>query len=141
MPLASSPAERKALPADGRIRVLIVDDSVVIRRLLTQALSEDMQLEVVGSAANGALALETIPKCRPDVVTLDIEMPVMDGLETLRHLRKLYPNLPVIMFSTLTGRGASATVEALSLGANDYATKASSVGDLDKATGALRLEL
>ena len=86
----------------ARIRVLVVDDSVVIRRLLSDILAEDDRIEVVGTAANGKVALAKIPQVNPDLVTLDVEMPVMDGLATLRELRRLYPRLPVVMFSTLT---------------------------------------
>jgi len=106
-----------------KIRVLIVDDAVVIRKLVTDALSADPDLEIVGSAANGRIALQKIPQVNPDVVTLDVEMPEMDGLETLRQLRPDYPKLPVIMFSTLTERGAQVTLDALALGASDYVTK------------------
>src|SRR5205823_1819518 len=76
-----------------------------------------------------------------DLITLDIEMPVMNGLETLTAIRQLYPKLPVIMFSTLTERGASATLDALALGASDYASKPSSVGNLSSATERIRTEL
>src|SRR3982074_1466379 len=110
------------------LRILVVDDSVVIRRLLSDTLSGDPTLEVVGTASDGRIALAKISRLKPDLITLDIEMPVMDGLETLAAVRKLYPNFPVIMFSTLTERGAAATLDALSLGASDYATKTSGNG-------------
>jgi len=110
------------------IRILVVDDSVVIRRLLSDTLSGDPALEVVGTASDGRIALAKISLLKPDLITLDIEMPVMDGLETLAAVRKLYPKLPVIMFSTLTERGAAATFDALSLGASDYSTKPSHTG-------------
>src|SRR5262249_18762919 len=112
----------------SRIRILIVDDSVVVRRMVSNALLSDAALEVVGSAADGRIALARLPQVNPDVVILDIEMPVMDGLETLKKIRKGYPHLPVIMFSTLTERGAGATLEALSCGASDYVTKPSNTG-------------
>lgn len=124
-----------------RIRVLIVDDSLVIRHLIAEALAGDPAIEVVGAEANGALALARIPEAKPDVVTLDIEMPVMDGLETLRRIRKHYPKLRTIMFSTLTNRGASITLDALALGADDYVPKAANAGSLDKSLASLRLDL
>ena len=111
-----------------RIRILVVDDSAVIRKLLYDTLAEDPEIEVVGSASDGRMALAKIAQLRPDLVTLDIEMPVMNGLEALAQMRKLYPRMPVIMFSTLTERGAAATLDALSLGASDYAAKPSSSG-------------
>ena len=96
----------------SKLRVLIVDDSVVVRRLLTSVLSGDPDLEVAGSAPNGRIALAKIPQVNPDLVTLDIAMPEMDGLQTLAAIRKTYPHLPVIMFSVLAERGAAATMDA-----------------------------
>jgi two-component system chemotaxis response regulator CheB len=104
-------------------RVLIVDDSAVIRKVLSNLLASDPDIVVAGTAGNGIQALARIPDVKPDIVTLDIEMPGMDGLQTLVEVRKLYPKLPVIMFSTLTERGATATLDALSKGASDYVTK------------------
>jgi two-component system chemotaxis response regulator CheB len=123
------------------IRILVVDDSVVIRRLLSDTLSGDLGLEVVGTASGGRIALAKIPLLKPDLITLDIEMPVMNGLETLAAVRKLHPKLPVIMFSTLTERGAAATLDALSLGASDYATKPSNTGSPAAAMERIRAEL
>lgn len=120
---------------------MVVDDSVVIRHLLQQALREDGELEFVGAEPNGVAALAQIPILKPDVVVLDIEMPEMDGLETLRHIRQRHPRLRTIMFSTLTTRGASSTFEALSLGADDYVAKASNAGSLDRSLTSLRTEL
>ncbi len=123
------------------IRILVVDDSVVFRKLLTDTLSGDPELEVVGSASDGRIALAKISQLKPHLVTLDVEMPVMDGLETLVELRKLYPKLPVIMFSTLTERGASATLDALSLGASDYVAKPRNLGSALMSIEAIRAEL
>lgn len=125
----------------GRIRVLVVDDAVVIRRLVSDCLAADAQIEVVGTAANGQIGLAKIAQLNPDLVTLDIEMPVLDGINTLVALRKTYPRLPVIMFSTLTERGASATLDALALGANDYVTKPANVGCVSTGMQRIREEL
>lgn len=124
-----------------KIRVLVVDDSTVIRRLLTSVLSEDQEIEIAATAPNGKIALAKMPQIKPDVVTLDIEMPEMNGLETLLELRKQYPKLPVIMFSTLTERGAEATLEALANGASDYVTKPANVGSVTEAMQNVRREL
>jgi len=107
----------------GKIRVLVVDDSVVVRRVISDALAGDPDVVVAGSAPSGRIALAKIPQVNPDLITLDIEMPELDGLQTLVALRKDYPRLPVIMFSTLTRRGATATLDALAAGASDYVTK------------------
>lgn len=123
------------------IRVLIVDDSAVIRKVINDGLAADVSVEVVGSAANGSIALSKIPQVQPDIVTLDVEMPGMNGLETLAELRKSYPKLPVIMFSTLTERGAATTLDALALGASDYATKPSNTGSLDVTLKQIREQL
>ncbi len=132
---------KKTIRRGSRIRVLVVDDSVVIRRLVAHALAEEPSIEVVGSAANGSIALDRVTQLNPDVITLDIEMPEMDGLEMLRRLRQTHKDIRVIMFSTLTERGASATIEALSRGADDYVTKASNEGSLDRSMASLRSEL
>ena len=132
---------KRVLQAGQKIRVLVVDDSVVIRRLVTHALEEDPLIDVVGAASNGVIALQRIPQLNPDVLTLDIEMPEMDGLEVLRHVHQQYRQLRVIMFSTMTERGAAVTLEALSLGADDYVAKASNEGSLDRSMVRLREEL
>lgn len=108
--------------ADRKIKVLIVDDSALIRRLLTEILSSDPDIEVVGSAMDPYAAREKIKKLSPDVLTLDIEMPKMDGLTFLSNLMRLRP-MPVVMFSSLTQKNADATVQALQLGAVDFVGK------------------
>lgn len=124
-----------------KIRVLVVDDSVVIRRMVSDVLAGEPDIEVAGAAADGRIALQKIEQVNPDILTLDVEMPVMDGLETLRQLRKTHRRLPVIMFSTLTERGASATMDALALGASDYVTKPANVGSAAAALEKIRAEL
>ena len=124
-----------------KIRVLIVDDAVVLRRMLTQVIEQDDELEVAGVAANGKIALQKIPQCNPDILTLDVEMPEMDGIATLRELRKTYPRLPVVMCSTLTARGAATTIDALSAGATDYVTKPANVGSVLEGLELMRDQL
>ena len=113
-----------------KIRVLIVDDSVVVRRLVSDVLETNPSIEVAGVAANGRIALAKIHRVSPDVIILDVEMPDLGGLGTLREIRKTYPKLPVIMFSTTTERGAEVTMEALASGANDYVSKPANVGSV-----------
>ncbi len=123
------------------VRVLVVDDSVVIRRLVTQALAADPTIEVVGVAANGRLALGKVEQLAPDLVTMDIEMPELDGISTVRALRAAGHRMPVIMFSTLTERGAAATLEALAAGATDYVAKPSGAGGLQEGLRRVAEEL
>jgi len=107
----------------SRTRILIVDDSAVMRSLLRSVICTDATLEVAGTATDGASALGSLALNRPDLILLDVEMPVMGGLVTLSELRRLGHKMPVIMVSSLTQRGASVTIEALAGGASDYVTK------------------
>lgn len=107
------------------IRVLVVDDSAIMRRLIVDILKEDREIEVLDVAKNGKEAIEKAKILKPDVITLDIEMPEMDGLEALRILKREVPTAKVIMFSSLTQEGARATIEALTLGAHDFVPKPS----------------
>lgn len=136
-------AQETPAGADGRrvIRVLVVDDSALIRRLISTALSEATDIEIAGTARDGLEAVERVEELRPDVVTLDIEMPRLDGLGALEQIRRRHPRLPVIMFSTLTERGAAATLEALSRGASDYVTKPSNTGSVAEGLASVRDQL
>jgi len=115
-------------------KVLIVDDSALIRQLLTEILSHDPELEVVGSAMDPIIARDKILRLQPDVITLDVEMPRMDGLTFLEKLMRAHP-LPVVMVSSLTERGCEATLRALELGAVDFVTKPK----LDVRTGTMQI--
>ena len=99
------------------IKVLLVDDSAVIRGLMTQAINLDSEVEVVGSAMHGLTALTWLKTNQADVIVLDVEMPVMDGISCLKQLKQDYPEIPVIMASALTLAGAEVTLQALDLGA------------------------
>jgi len=104
------------------VKVLVIDDSALIRQLLTEILGKDKRLEVVGSAPDPFIAREKIKRLNPDVVTLDVEMPKMDGITFLKNLMRLRP-MPVVMVSTMTEAGGETTLEALALGAVDFVTK------------------
>ncbi|MCX6365727.1 MAG: chemotaxis response regulator protein-glutamate methylesterase [Armatimonadetes bacterium] len=121
-----------------KVRVLLADDAVVVRRILSDTLAEDPDIEIVGTAPNGKIALAKLALLNPDIVILDIEMSDMDGLETLKEIRKTHRLLPVIMFSTLTQRGAAATLDALSFGASDYVTKPANVGSVSAVMQIIR---
>ena len=105
-----------------KIKVLIVDDSALVRQMLTEIINSDRELEVVGAAADPLIAREKIKQLNPDVLTLDVEMPRMDGISFLSNLMRLRP-MPVVMVSTLTEEGAEITLDALELGAIDFITK------------------
>lgn len=105
-----------------RIRVLIVDDSALVRSVLSELLSEDPGIEVIGTATDAYMAREKIKQLNPDVLTLDVEMPKMDGVTFLRNLMRLRP-MPVVMVSSLTERGAEITLDALAVGAVDFVSK------------------
>ncbi|MBI5364086.1 MAG: chemotaxis response regulator protein-glutamate methylesterase [Planctomycetes bacterium] len=124
-----------------RLRVLVVDDAIVVRRLVCDVLAADPELEVCGHASNGRIALAKLEELAPDLVTLDIEMPELDGLATLTELRKTHPVLPVIMFSTLTEHGARAALDALARGASDYVTKPTNTGSIQIAKECVQKEL
>ena len=124
-----------------KIRVLVVDDSAVVRRLVSEALATDPTIEVAGTASNGRIALARLGQLAPDVVTLDVEMPELDGLATLVEIRKQWKTLPVIMFSAITERSAAATLEAIARGANDYVTKPTSSEGIEDARRRVASEL
>ncbi len=121
-----------------RIRVLIVDDSAMVRSILEQGLGSDPDLEVVGSAADPYMARDKIVQLKPDVLTLDVEMPRMDGVEFLRKLMPQYP-IPVVMVSALTQRGKQITLDALEAGAVDFVTKPAA--DVARGLGTMMMEL
>ncbi len=113
------------------IKVLIVDDSALIRKILTDILISDSEISVVGTARNGQEALDKMEALKPDIVTLDIEMPLMDGLTTLKHIVSKY-KLPVIMISSLTSEGAELTLKALDEGAVDFLPKPTNIFSLSQ---------
>ena len=122
-------------------KVLVVDDSVVVRTLVSEVIASDKYLEIAECASNGEMALEKIEKTKPDCVILDIEMPVMDGLETVRNIRQKGYRMPIIMYSNLTEKGAKVTFEAMALGATDYLTKPSNMASFDAGKQVMREQL
>src|SRR3954467_13078576 len=125
---------------------MVVDDSVVVRKIVTDVLSADPDIEVVGTAVNGRIAVGKLAQLEPDLVTMDIEMPEMNGIEAVRAIRAGQgghdrSRVPIIMFSTLTERGASATLDALSAGANEYVTKPANVGSVGQSMESVREQL
>lgn len=114
----------------GEIRVLVVDDSAFMRKVISDILTADPMIKIIATARNGVDAINKVQELKPDVVTLDIEMPEMDGIETLTRLMKTHP-VPVVMISSLTQEGADMTIKALSLGAVDFIPKPSGSISLD----------
>jgi two-component system, chemotaxis family, protein-glutamate methylesterase/glutaminase len=125
----------------SKIRVMHVDDSALMRRVIATLLSRDSSIEMVGAYANAKFALTMIHKLQPDLIILDVEMPEMDGLTALVEIRKKYPVLPVIMCSSLTKQGAETTIDALFRGANDYVAKPSQGGLRDEIFQEMSQEL
>lgn len=124
------------------VRVLIVDDSALMRNLISKIIEQTPGLVIAGKAMNGEFALQHIPGCRPDVIVLDIEMPVMNGLEFLMERKRLGIDIPVIMLSSLTTEGAAVTMQCLELGASDFLTKPGGTGLSDlSSTASLLAEL
>lgn len=121
------------------IRVLIVDDSALMRNLISRVVEQSPGLTVVGKAMNGQFALECIPVCKPDIIVLDIEMPVMNGLQFLEERKKARIDIPVVMLSSLTTEGASVTMRCLELGASDFLTKPGGPSGGDLTTALARL--
>ena len=126
----TTPGSNPQAPDAGPYRVVIVDDSAIIRGFLARMLESDPEIQVVETVANGQLAIGAVTRSAPDVVVLDIEMPVMDGLTALPKLIEADPAIKVIMASTLTLRNADISIKALALGAADYIPKPSSAGDI-----------
>ena len=120
---------------------MICDDSSVIRRLVRGALTADPQMHIVYEAVNGKDALDNVESVRPDVVLMDVEMPIMDGIDAVHAIRRRFRTLPIIMFSSLTGQGAEATMDALAAGANDFAIKPTGSNNLQSAKDQVQIEL
>ena len=140
MPSNLSQVARTA-KSDRPARILIVDDSAVMRALLRSVVSSDTRLEVAGTASDGASALRAMASVRPDLVLLDVEMPGMDGVSTLKQMKAAGIRIPVIMCSSLTQRGAKVTIEALASGAADYVAKPAGQPSRDAAVQSLANDL
>lgn len=121
------------------VRVLIVDDSALMRNIISKIIEQTPGLVIAGKAMNGQFALQHIPGCRPDVIILDIEMPVMNGLDFLKERKRQGIDIPVIMLSSLTTEGAAVTMQCLELGASDFLTKPGGSGLSDLSSTANRL--
>jgi len=122
-------------------RILVVDDSCMYQRLLSDVINQHPGMEVVGVAADGKCALESIPVLKPDLVTLDILMPELDGIQTLMKLRRAWPDIRTVMVSSLTSEGSDAALDALALGASEYVAKPSAVGGISSIRQALSEDL
>ena len=124
-----------------KVKLVYADDSAVLRRILSEAFAQCPELEVIGVGKHGGEAVELVGQLQPDVVVLDVEMPVLDGVEAVVEIRKRFSKLPIVMFSSITTRGGEATLDALYAGANDYVTKPARVGHLNEAMELVRFGL
>lgn len=125
----------------NQLKVLVVDDSAIARRLLTDTIAADPGLKVVGTAADGTAALKGLKELAPDIITLDVEMPGLSGIDTVKELRKQNPHIPIIMFSSLTEIGSTATLEALTAGASDYVTKPTGTANVIESKERIKKDL
>ncbi len=123
------------------LRVLVVDDSVVFRRVVSDVISADPELQLAGTAPNGNIALQKVAQLNPDVITLDLEMPELDGMGVLRRLKATHPHIRVIVFSVHSERGAAQTLEAMALGAADFLPKGADLGSVAANTAYIKDEL
>jgi len=123
-------ASTRASQADGAVKVMVVDDSAVARGLTRRYLEENTNIDVVATASNGKNAVEAVKAHELDVIVLDIEMPVMDGLTAIPLLLKAQPSVKIVMSSTLTEANAVISLKALSAGASDYVAKPTSGSDI-----------
>ena len=123
------------------IRIVLADDSALIRRLLTEAMASDRDIEVVSAARHGAEAVQSVATCHPDVVLLDVEMPVMNGVEAAAAIRKMNPHLPIVMFGLITSIGGAATLAAIAAGADDFVAKPSQLGHVGDALKQIRADV
>ena len=126
---------------ENDIRVMLCDDSSTMRRLIKTVFKREPRLQIVHEAKNGNEAVANVATACPDIVVMDVEMPVMDGVEATREIRKRFPALPIIMFSSLTSRGAEASLDALTAGATDVVLKPAASGHIEQALSELEREL
>jgi two-component system, chemotaxis family, protein-glutamate methylesterase/glutaminase len=124
-----------------KIRVLVVDDSFIVRRIVGEELRAQPDIEIVGEAATGRVAIDLVNALLPELIVLDVEMPEMDGLTALTKIHQTHPEIPIIMFSSFTELGASTTLEALARGAADFFTKPKGSGGLDASRQLIRDQL
>jgi len=120
--------------SDNKISVLVIDDSALMRNIISKLIEKDSSLEVSGTAMNGRFGLNKIPRLKPDVIVLDLEMPEMNGIEFLKEMHSMNFDIPVVILSSIAKKGARVTMEALALGASDFITKpsGSSPDELEK---------
>ncbi len=115
----------------NKIKVLVVDDSALMRKIVSDMINEENDLEVIDTARNGEDLLEKLKRIKPNIITLDVEMPKMDGIEALINIKRIYKDIPVIMLSSLSKKGAGLTMDCLQKGAFDFVPKPSGAISLD----------